>query len=105
MQHGFEETGRNKVNYARREACWEEIGHLFLRHQPRRGAGVKIEMLMSKGIEETRGHTPVTLSVKSPLEGECAAGGPRQAQGIWTNPGGIHWEATKYDEKDQRVEN
>lgn len=49
MEHSFEEIGGNKVNYAGREVCWEDIGHLFLRDQPRRGAMVKREMPISQG--------------------------------------------------------
>lgn len=48
----------------------EEIGHLSLADQPRRGARVKIEKFPWKEAEETRGHMPITFSVKPPLEGE-----------------------------------
>lgn len=72
MQRGFEETDRREGGQICRQGVLfgKEIGHLFLRDQPRRGARVKIDTLTWKEVEETQGHMPVIFSVKSPLEGE-----------------------------------
>lgn len=71
MQHGFKETGGNEVQVCSHGGLFgEQIGHLFLRDQLRRGASMKIEMLIWKEVEEIQGHMALTFSVKSPLDGE-----------------------------------